>query len=129
MKPKSALVKDGFLPVGSENKRGRLSAAAIKRCEELAAQGWKIDGFTAEKVADETKVKKTAKPDPNRVVDVPDEARAESLWRAYADEKEIGMRTVCNNCGNSLTYCRDRTPVVWVDHDRQAVVSFKPRKG
>lgn len=51
MKPKVALVKDGFLPAGSENKRGRLSGAAIERLKELAAAGQKIEGYSVSQSA------------------------------------------------------------------------------
>jgi len=126
MKPKAALVKDGFLPPGSENVRGRLSGAAISRCEELAAKGWKIDGFMA---SSQTKtVVRVPKPDPERVFDIPDETRNESYWRAFAGDGEIGMRTVCLRCNSSLTYCPCPSPVVWLDFQTQGTVTFKPRK-
>lgn len=136
MKPKAALVKDGFLPKGSENKRGRMSAAAIARCQELVAQGWQIEGFAAKtaKPADESAAAKTVervKHDPNRLLDVPDMRRSESDWSAFVtvDGKtsEIGFRTVCNGCGNSLGWCYEETSRVWVDHRREAVVNFKPK--
>lgn len=134
MKPKVALVKDGFLPAGSENKRGRLSLAADARLKELAGMGWQIDGYSVSKsTTPDTApvVTKAASADPNRVVDVPDESRPESLWIAYrhADGKpvDVGMRTCCNVCRASLTYCRCESPRVWVDFDSEAVVYFKPR--
>lgn len=137
MKPKEALVKDGFLPAGSENKRGRLSGEAIERCKELVSQGWNIDGYSVVKSnepEDEKTApvaKKTAAPDPNRVYDIPDEVRSEDVWQAYTyvggKRTEVGMRTVCNSCGASLTYCRCRTPMVWIDFDQQSVVNFTTR--
>lgn len=133
MKPKVALVKAGFLPPGSENKRGRLSAAAIDQLKKLAAQGWDIEGYSVTKSADTSKpvtVEKVSV-DPNRIPDVPDEARSEELWEAvrFEDGKPVtvGMRTVCNGCTSSLTYCRCEHPRVWVDHKAEAVVRFKPR--
>lgn len=136
MKPKVALVKDGFLPAGSENKRGRLSIDAINRLKELAASGWDIDGYSVTRTAP-TVGKPTApvvekvKADPNTIPDVPDESRPEKDWQAYRkfglEQVEVGMRTVCNVCGSSLSYCHCPKPVVWVDADLEAVVYFKPR--
>lgn len=129
MKPKVALVKSGFLPAGSENKRGRLSVGAIAQLKKLASEGWTIDGYSKSSATNE--VTKVAKPDPNRVVDVPDEARSESLWSASVvfegKPKDIGMRTCCINCDNSLTYCRCSKSVVWADHETPAIVAFKPK--
>lgn len=129
MKPKVALVKDGFLPAGSENKRGRLSGEAIARLKVLAGQGWDIEGYSVSRSADTAVAPTVTKvaTDPNRVLDVPDEARSEDLWTAHTSEGSVGMRAVCNGCGNSLTYCRCQHPRVWVDYDREAVVFFKPR--
>lgn len=133
MKPKVALVKDGFLPAGSENVRGRLSAAAIERCKELAAKGWDIDGYTVSKstAAEDKPVVEKVKHDPNRIPDVPDQIRDENDWKAirYFEGKpvEVGMRTVCNVCRSSLTYCPCEKPRVWVDYQDEAVVYFKPR--
>ena len=126
MKPKHALVKDGFLPKGSENVRGRLSLAAKNRLAELVAMGWDIEGFSINKAT--AAVEKRPKNDPNTVIDIPDESRSEFLWRAYAGGREIGMRTACNTCKASLTYCRCQSPRVWLDYDREVMVVFKPRK-
>ena len=133
MKPKEALVKDGFLPPGSENRRGRLSADAIDRCKALAAQGWKIEGYEVSSsnstapVVEKVKVATGEK----TIADIPDyPLRDESMWEAYANHNglvKIGMRTVCNNCGCSLTYCPCKSPMVWVDHEHQCVVNFKTR--
>jgi hypothetical protein len=127
MKPKVALVKDGFLPPGSENKKGRLSGAAIDRLKELAGQGWDIDGYAVSKNADSNTVSVEKKAvDPNAVIDIPNIARDEREMRAFTTEGEVGMRTVDNICGASLTYCHCPHPRVWVDFDREAVVYFKP---
>lgn len=129
IKPKVALVKDGFLPAGSENKRGRLSGAAITRLKELAASGMDIEGYTVSKSSDSTAPPKVEKVsvDPNRVVDVPDESRPEADWQAFSTNGEIGMRTCCNVCGSSLTYCYCPHPRVWLDFQTEGVVYFKPR--
>lgn len=129
MKPKEALVKDGFLPPGSENTRGRMSKDGIARCEQLAASGWHIDGFSVTKSSDssvpDTVVK--VKVDPNRIADVPEPSRHEDDWTARTSEGVIGMRTVCNVCRNSLTYCHCLQPRVWIDHEHESVVSFQRR--
>lgn len=133
MKPKVALVKDGFLPAGSENKRGRLSTAAIDRLKTLAAQGWTIDGYSVSKSDNTDEPVKVSKVsvDPNRIADVPDESRSENDWTAFVNHAgkavEVGMREVCNACGNSFTYCRCEKPLFWVDYQTQGVVNFKPR--
>lgn len=124
LKPKVALVQDGFLPPGSENKKGRLSGAAIERCKELAAQGVKIEGY---EVSSSSTVEKV-KADPNAVVEIPEAFHDETALRAFTSEGEIGMRTVCNNSGASITYCPCGQHRVWVDFDREGVVYFKPRK-
>lgn len=135
MKPKVALVKDGFLPAGSENTRGRLSLSAITRCKELAAEGWDIDGYSKPTVAVAPVAKtqdKVSKPATEfvGVADTPDEYRPESVWQAHANHGEkkvsIGMRTICNQCNNSLSYCHCRTPYVWLDFETEAAVSFSP---
>lgn len=137
MKPKVALVKDGFLPPGSENTRGRMSKDAIARCEVLAAQGWKIDGFSvvASSSADTSKpvTVERVSVDPNRIADVPDMARDERDFTAWVTREgkpeKIGMREVCNVCRSSFTYCHCASPRFWLDHIHESVVTFKPTKG
>lgn len=129
MKPKDWLKANGHI---SEIKRGRMSREHIELIKAAVATGVKIEGYgevtaTADKPAT---VERTAV-DPNRLVDVPDVYRDERTLMAYRTQDgkqiEIGMRTVDNNCGSSLTYCRCDSPRVWVDHESQAVVNFKPR--
>lgn len=129
MKPKEALVKDGFLPEGADRKRGRLSLAAIERLKDLASTGWDIEGYSVTDAPDATgaAVIEKVKTDPNAVSEIPNEYRAEANYTAHADGKEIGMRTVCNIDRRSLNFCVCAHPRVWVDFDREAVVVFKPR--
>lgn len=130
MKPKEYLVKHGHL---TEVGRGRLSAAHIEIIRKAVAAGENIEGYSVTKpttaAAGEPKVERAPRGD--TIPDVPEESRPEKDWTAYRHEDgkkvDVGMRTVCNNCGSSLTYCRDRKPVVWVDHERESVVYFKPR--
>lgn len=140
MKPKAALVMDGFQEpdnghkwtAGDENKRGRLSAAAVRRCEQLAASGVQIDGYVVSSsntgpVADAPVVKKVAQSNVKEVADIGEPYRDENYWTASADGHPVGMRTVDNVCGNSLTYCPCPHPRVWVDFDHEAVVQFSPK--
>lgn len=134
MKPKEALVKDGFLPPGSENVRGRLSGAAIERCKELAAQGWNIEGYQSKAgesgVATVEKVKVAT--GSKEIADIGHPIHDEYEWEAYGNDggvvKDIGMRTVCLNCNSSLTYCPCKTPRVWLDFDRTVLVNFRLRR-
>jgi hypothetical protein len=138
MKLKDALVKDGFLKAG-EAGRGRPSKAMIARAKELAAQGWDIDGFTvtvtpkSEAVADKpAEVKHTPKTNgPQAIADVPDPTRFENSTEAFSmvdgKRRPVGMRTVCNNCRSSLTYCPCPSPVVNLDYNLTGVVEFRTK--
>lgn len=134
MKPKNALVKDGFLPAGSENKRGRLSKAATERLKELAAKGWDIEGFSVTKsVTPDTAPTVTRVPVEGKTLEsIPDQRRDENDWQASAlnrDGKrvEIDMRAVCHNCGSSFTYCYCPESTFTLDYDFPVVVRFTPR--
>ena len=136
IRPKQALVIDQFVDgdhtwsAGDENKRGRLSKAADERCKELASQGIAIIGYEVRgsvETSQPVTVEKV-KHDPNRIADVPEPARNEKDWDAYTSEGQIGIRTVCNVCHSSLTYCYCTTPKVWVDVDREGAVYFKPTR-
>lgn len=128
MKPKEYLLKHGHI---TSIGRGRLSREHIAIIEQAVSEGVSIEGYSVSKptaaVADKPTVERVQR-DPNTIPDVPDETRPESSWQAYANDREVGMRTVCNVCGSSLSYCPCSEPKVWVDYDRQAVVYFKPRK-
>lgn len=136
MKPKEALVKDGFLPAGSENKRGRMSAAGITRCEELSAMGWQIDGFAVSKPSADTSKPVTVervKVDVNRLVDVPDALRSDKDFTLVrkSDGKPIhavGMRNVCQGCASSFTYCPCPSPA-FLDNTGLVPVEFRMKKG
>lgn len=135
MKPKDWLLANGHI---KEITRGRMSRENIALIENAVRDGAVIDGYVVSKV--EPKVTKDV-PAPSkvervtvatdRIADVPDEVRPESEWEAYTyldgAKRPVGMRTVCNQCGNSLTYCHCRTPVVWLDHEVTGLVSFTVR--
>jgi len=95
----------------------------------LAGQGWQIDGFSVTKSADTSKPDTVTKikADPNAVVDIPNPTRDESALSAFSGTVKVGMRTVCNNCRRSLTYCPCEQPRVWLDADVQGVVFFKAK--
>lgn len=131
MKPKDWLKANGHI---TEIKRGRMSREHITLIKEAVANGAKIEGYgEVSATASAPATVERVAVDPNRLVDVPDVFRDERALMAYRVENgknvEIGMRTVDNNCGSSLTYCRCDSPRVWVDHETQAVVNFKPRPG
>lgn len=136
IKPKVWLHKHGHIETIG---RGRMSAAHIALIHEAVANGEQIEGYSvvsgtvpANTTATPAPTVERTKTDPNRVVDVPDVARFEDETEAYYfnDGKAvlIGMRTVDNVCGSSLTYCHCESPRVWVDYDRQVVVNFRTRK-
>lgn len=139
MKPKAALVKSGFLPKGSENKRGRMSAAAIAECERLVTEeGYQIEGFslatasvgsTAPREVERVKVV----PGEKVIADLPAMRHDPDVWQAYCNvdgkivEPLAGPKTVCNVCRNSLPYCPCRSPRVWVAGGSEAMVNFRQR--
>jgi hypothetical protein len=140
MKPKQALVKDGFLPKGSENGRGRLSVKGAERCQYLVDhEGYTIDGFAKSSASGKPAVE-SAKPeivrvktDPNRLVDVPDALRSDKDWTLVrkSDGKPIhavGMRNICEGCGSSFTYCPCRVPT-FLDNTGPVPVEFRMKKG
>jgi uncharacterized Zn-finger protein len=113
-----------------ENDRGRLSKAADARCQALAAEGIDIQGYEVSGTPQSVKgvTVEKVKHDPNRIADVPDPSRSESDWTAHTSEGPVGMRTVCNLCHSSLTYCWCQHPRVWVDVDTEGVVYFTPTR-
>lgn len=135
MKPKVALVKDGFLPAGSENKRGRLSGEAKSRLAELASQGWQIEGYSDAPVSPAKPTASTPKREPaaesTGVVDVPEPYRDENSVEAFYMDGDrampVGMRHVCNTCGSSLTHCPCPTPKIWHGSNVEFLVEFKSR--
>lgn len=131
MKPKQWLFDNGHI---SEIGRGRLSRDHISLIEQAVRDGAQIEGYAVSTAAPKTEAEKSepavekVRHDPNRIMDVPDERRSESVWKAHTfvngDKVNVGMRTVCNTCRSSLTYCPCRAPIVWVDHEATGVVTF-----
>lgn len=133
IKPKQWLYDNGH--TDSLGGRGRMSAAHKALIEAAVASGVNIEGYAVVNrptiATDKPAEVKRVAPNPNVIADVPDMTRDENeimaFYRADGKVVEIGMRTVDNVCGSSLTYCPCESPRVWVDHDQQVVVNFKPR--
>ena len=134
MKPKEWLYKHGHI---DKIGRGRLSADHIALIKEAVSKGAVIEGYATSKPTDASVSAKPTvervKTDPNRLVDMPDMRRDERDWTARVSvdgkTREVGFRTVCNGCGNSLGWCYETSSRVWVDSNREATVEFIPRKG
>ena len=125
MKPKEWLVANGHL---KEAGRGRMSREHIALIQKAVAEGAEIEGYSTPKPATvKVSEPKAEKVESTGIVDVPDMVRHENDWQAYVDTREVGMRTVCNGCSNSLTHCYCKFPKVWLDHTREGVVVFKQR--
>lgn len=129
MKPKEWLKANGHI---TEIGRGRMSREHIALVEAAVASGVAIEGYAvSSKPANADKPVERVAVDSKTIADIGEPTRDERSLMAYRVEEgknvEIGMRTVCNACGSSLTYCGDASPRVWIDHERQAVVNFKPR--
>jgi hypothetical protein len=140
MRPKAALVKDGFTEptgkkwvTGDEDKRGRLSLAAHKRLSELKAKGWVIDNGAPVKPVKDTPVTKksrTVKQDVTGVVDHRPEVRDPKTYRAVtASGVDVGAKYVCNACHSSFNFCLCPEPRAWAEYDREETVYFQPVKG
>lgn len=120
MKPKQYLVSIGALQTAG---KGRLSAEHKKLCADAAASGMFIEGFSS------TSRKATnaePKSESTGIVDIGPELRPERENEAFTSTGPVGMKTVCDNCHSSLTYCPCRFPVVsW--HGKPEMVQFKKR--
>lgn len=131
MKPKQWLYNHGHIATIG---RGRLSREHIALIEQAVREGAVIEGYSVTNTKDTAvpaKVNKAAPTNVKTVVDVPDMRRDETIWQAHTMvdgvKRHVGMRTVCNNCHNSLGYCPCHTSVVWVDHERTGMVTFTVR--
>ena len=132
VKPKEWLLKNGHI---KEITRGRMSRENIQRIEDAVRKGEQIEGFMVSTVQPKTAEKDAPKKvdkvsvSTDRVLDIPDESRDERAMSAYAlvngKNHPIGMRTVCNACHSSLTYCHCESPRVWLDTNTEVVVLFK----
>jgi hypothetical protein len=130
MGPKEWAKANGFPDI--KLGKGRMPADARAAVEAFVAGGGHIDGYQAVTPKDDStetpKVGRTT--NSTGIADIGEERRPEQYNRAYVGDREIGMRTVCNNCHSSLTYCGCASPTVYgygVDTNTPSVVSFKPR--
>jgi hypothetical protein len=126
MKPKVALVKSGFLPAGSENKRGRLSAAAIAECVRLVAEeDYVIEGYVSSKPA-RAKNDKTVDDSPVTVTKEKVATSSNEIVQPFyrygengvntheavtADGRVFDLRQACS-CGYSLSGHRCNAPQI-----------------
>lgn len=140
MRPKEWLAKNGH--IDNPNQRGRLSKDHTALIEAAVRDGAKIDGYSVTPALDTgsptapfvAKVERTSV-DPNRIADVPEARRPDTDWVAHiyvdGEKTQVGMRTVCNVCHNSLTYCYCTQPQVnhiGLDTEAQAMVTFTMSK-
>lgn len=134
MKPKEWLLKNGHI---SEIKRGRMSREHIELIQDAVRSGVVIEGYAVStvqpKTAEEPKeVKKVPTGTAQPIFKVPDESRDERDFKAsgFLNGKKVpvGMRTVCNGCGSSLTYCHCANSRVWVSHEHESVVVFSKKR-
>jgi hypothetical protein len=138
MKPKAALVKAGLKPAEYENSRGRMSAADKDAVADLAVKhpDWNIEvpgqpapvsvspSQPTAVVTDKPKVGGTG------IVDIGPPIRHEEEWDAFVTVSgkrsrfDKGIKGVCLNCNNSLTYCFCRYSVVFVDHQTLGIIEY-----
>lgn len=127
MKPKEYLFKHGHITTIG---RGRMSREHIAIIEEAVKNGEKIEGYSSTPAPDsaEKTVAKTEKPEFTGIAAVGDPRRDERTLSAYTFhngvKRAVGMRTVCNICRSSLTYCACPHPKIWVEFDTESVVLF-----
>lgn len=128
MRPKEWLVKNGHLPAGSENARGRISASNIELIKAAVAEGVSIEGYSVSKPMASTDkpvtVSRTA--ETTGVIENPEETVPERYNIAMVGNEVIGNRTVCDVCRRSLNYHICSSPRVMYN-GVQSVVTFKPR--
>lgn len=128
MRPKEWLVKNGHLPAGSENARGRISAANIELLKAAVAGGVSIEGYSVSvpKSSNSTpKVERVAVS--SGVTENPEETVPERYNVAMVGDTVIGNRTVCNVCHRSLNFHICESPTVMYN-GAPSVVRFKSRK-
>jgi hypothetical protein len=135
MKPKEWLKQNGH--IADANVRGRLSLAHKALIEEAVSNGVVIDGYSLVKEKPATATKEATAPTVERtavagkvIADIGDPTRDErsmsAFWVKDGKNLAIGMREICNLCGNSLTYCFHQIPQVnRLDSPVPVTVQFK----
>lgn len=129
---KDALVFAGLLDK-SKAGRGKPSRLMQEQADMLVTEhAYRIKGRTVDKSSTSTAptVQRVKAAVGKVISDIPDQMRGIDLI-PYVEGKpwKMGIAGCCNLCGNSLTYCPHPEPVVWVDFDRESVVTFRPGKG
>lgn len=130
MKPKEWLKENGHI---KEVGRGRMSVAHIALIKDAVSKGVEIEGYSSSKPTaqtDKPTVERTPKTPTTGMIDCPDPLRDSRDFVVVRRDNgkpipNVGPATVCNGCHSSLTYCPCPEPRVWLDHEREAVVSFK----
>jgi hypothetical protein len=134
MRLKAALIEAGKIPKDAGG-RGRPPKQWLIWAEELVADGWTIEGFTAKASKDSDKpVEVKHKPTTNQgkeISDIGDPIHPLEVWEAVASHNgtivpiPTGPKAVCNNCHSSLPWCPCPSPIVNLDHETTGVVVFR----
>jgi hypothetical protein len=141
MKPKAALVKAELKPAGYENSKGRMSGKDKEDVARLAIEhpDWNIEvpGQPAPVSVSPTKTTAVVTDKPKvggtGIVDVGPPIRHEDEWEAFVtvngkrSKFDKGIKGVCLNCNNSLTYCFCRYSVVFQGQDLAIIEYVRKR--
>ena len=132
MRPKEWLVKNGHLPPGSEEKRGRISLENIERIKKAVAEGAVIDGYSVSKTEKSTApvVEKAKVSTEKQVIEPAPYRYPETEFMVVETEsgKLRNMREACNNCRCSLVVCWCESPrIVATDGRGSVLVTIKRR--
>lgn len=125
MKPKEYLRSIGIETGG----RGRMPKDHVALIQKAVNEGMAIEGYSRTGAANDEGTREVVRVATNgekKIADIGAPTRDEMALIAKVNGTTVGMRSVCR-CGNSLTYCYCDTPMMWVDSDTLAVVSFFPR--
>jgi hypothetical protein len=125
--PKEALFDAGRIEKIGKGRISRENNAWLD--EQISAGAFTVTGMglkaSTGPVPAPPTVTRTVKTDTG-LYDVREPTRDENAIEAIAGGEKPGMRAVCDNCRNSLTYCPCESPRVMVNGN-PSVVSFKSR--
>lgn len=131
---KAALVWAKLLPEDKAG-RGKPSKLMQEQGDMLVSQhGYLIKGREAVKASTSTAapaaVQRVKVQVGKQIPDLPDKMRDENLVPIMPNGKvwPMGIKGICNLCGNSLTYCPHPAPKVWLDFQTEGMVTFKGRR-
>lgn len=131
-KAKEALFAAGRITVIGKGRISRENNAWLD--EQIAAGKFTVSGLsvssnpviTKDSQSTQAVVVKREKIADTGIADIGEPYRNEESTEAFSDNGPVGMRTVCNLCGNSLTYCYHPIPRVHT-LTGEVDVSFKRR--